>query len=262
MKQNIDEQRAHVIHDILKETGVLRQKDIKDKIKEHKNFKTIFLTPYEEKSKKPRPDGWWDTTRRILQYYSRGLSWSKEDKDELFMRIGRGYWTYKGDKNYQDAQIVIDDFIAWNNNTNISNYLKGIKNDEETESIIKIRKNQSKFREFLLKEYNSCPIKGVEHQELLIASHIVDYKDHKDQVDKANPYNGILLSPDVDKLFDKKIISFDIDGKIIFKDLDKYSLDISKMLKDDYKNISLDKKFLTIERISYIKERNRIYKFK
>jgi 5-methylcytosine-specific restriction protein A len=51
----------------------------------------------------------------------------------------------------------------------------------------------------------------------LIASHIVPWADasHEERLDV---HNGILLSPTYDALFDKHLISFENNGKIILSD--------------------------------------------
>ena len=50
--------------------------------------------------------------------------------------------------------------------------------------------------------------------DLLIASHIKPWSESSNE-EKLDPYNGLLLLPNYDKLFDKHLISFDDDGKII-----------------------------------------------
>lgn len=104
------------------------------------------------------------------------------------------------------------------------------------ETIVKARIGQGKFREDLLKLWNDeCPITGVNAPELLIASHIVSWQ-LSNSSEKVDPYNGLPLSPNVDKLFDRGDISFSDDGKIITKDtfdktlLDKLGIDIESSI--------------------------------
>jgi predicted restriction endonuclease len=56
---------------------------------------------------------------------------------------------------------------------------------------------------------------------VLIASHIVPWKDASDEV-RLDVNNGILLSPTYDALFDRHYISFDNSGKIILSDTIEY----------------------------------------
>ena len=61
---------------------------------------------------------------------------------------------------------------------------------------------------------DTCPVTGYCNPKILIASHIVPWKDcNKDE--KLDPENGILLSPNVDALFDKHLISFSDEGQIM-----------------------------------------------
>ena len=55
---------------------------------------------------------------------------------------------------------------------------------------------------------------GCNLEEILIASHIVPWKDCTDE-ERLDVDNGLLLSPNYDALFDKHLISFDEDGKLI-----------------------------------------------
>ncbi|MGC6455951.1 MAG: HNH endonuclease [Coraliomargaritaceae bacterium] len=85
----------------------------------------------------------------------------------------------------------------------------------EREAITKARVGQGKFREEVLKLWNhQCPITCVNRPELLVASHIVSWQ-LSNSSEKVDPYNGLPLSPNIDKLFDKGYISFSDDGRIV-----------------------------------------------
>lgn len=49
---------------------------------------------------------------------------------------------------------------------------------------------------------------------MLVASHIKPWKD-ANNYERLDPYNGLLLLPNFDKLFDLGYISFNHDGKIM-----------------------------------------------
>ena len=61
-----------------------------------------------------------------------------------------------------------------------------------------------------------CPC-GINIEEVLIASHIKPWAD-SDCNEKLSSCNGLLLCPNHDKLFDKFLISFDDDGKILISE--------------------------------------------
>ena len=63
---------------------------------------------------------------------------------------------------------------------------------------------------------------GITSKAILIASHIVPWKD-SNEAERLDPENGILLSPNLDALFDKYLISFRDSGEIILSD--KFSIE-------------------------------------
>ena len=93
---------------------------------------------------------------------------------------------------------------------------------DEREAIVKIRINQDKFRESLIKKYNGkCCLCGVDYLSMLVASHIKPWAK-SDKYEKLDIENGLLLCPNHDKLFDSGLISFDSKGKIMISSkLDK-----------------------------------------
>lgn len=77
----------------------------------------------------------------------------------------------------------------------------------------------------LLQIYNSkCCVTGLNVPITLRASHIVPWKE--DKTNRLNPENGLLLSATYDAAFDKHLISFDEDYRMI----------VSKGIKEYYTN--------------------------
>lgn len=93
----------------------------------------------------------------------------------------------------------------------------------ERQGKIKVRITQGKFRQNLIQRDKCCKVCGIDIGNLLIASHIKPWCDSND-FEKNDAYNGILLCSNHDALFDKGLISFYDDGKII----------ISKCLNENY----------------------------
>lgn len=83
----------------------------------------------------------------------------------------------------------------------------------EIETLIKARLAQGKFRQDVLNLYPSCPLTGLNIQSLLIASHIKPWSKCND-TERLDPFNGLMLAPHIDALFDKGLITFDTDGTI------------------------------------------------
>ncbi|QGZ31151.1 HNH endonuclease [Stutzerimonas stutzeri] len=77
------------------------------------------------------------------------------------------------------------------------------------------RVGQQKFRKQLMKFWgDACALSGVNEPRLLVASHIVPWCQSEADV-KLDPFNGLLLAPHYDRLFDQGMISFKDDGSIL-----------------------------------------------
>ncbi|WP_439182234.1 HNH endonuclease [Carboxylicivirga taeanensis] len=94
---------------------------------------------------------------------------------------------------------------------------------KERVSYVKTRVNQHFFREVVLTNYKStCAVTGISIPSLLIASHIKPWA--KDKNNRLNPSNGICLSALYDKAFDKGLITFDHEYRIVLSStLNEYS---------------------------------------
>lgn len=84
----------------------------------------------------------------------------------------------------------------------------------EKEQLVKARRGQGIFRSNLELIEKECRLTGVKDKRFLIASHIKAWKDSTNE-EKLDGNNGLLLSPHVDKLFDRGWISFTDDGEIL-----------------------------------------------
>jgi len=89
-----------------------------------------------------------------------------------------------------------------------------ILENKDKEAVIKARIGQGIFREWLTGYWNQCSVTGCRKISVLIASHIKPWKNCNNE-EAIDVYNGLLLTPNVDKLFDKGLISFSDDGVIL-----------------------------------------------
>jgi 5-methylcytosine-specific restriction enzyme A len=88
----------------------------------------------------------------------------------------------------------------------------------ERKGLVTSRVGQGAYRKSILYRWEfKCAVTGFSRNEILIASHIVPWKDASDE-QRLDVNNGILLSPNYDALFDKNLISFENNGKIIISD--------------------------------------------
>lgn len=103
----------------------------------------------------------------------------------------------------------------------------------ELNTLVKVRLGQSNFRRELLKYWQGCSVSDCTFEKLLIASHIIPWSEQEDS--RLNPYNGLLLSPNLDAVFDKGYISFNDDGSIMISSelspADLSALNLSSSLK-------------------------------
>lgn len=84
----------------------------------------------------------------------------------------------------------------------------------EKERIVKSRIGQGAFRDELLAKWKRCCMSGCEIVSILRASHIKPWRASSN-AERLDVFNGLLLSPNMDVLFDKGFISFEDDGSLL-----------------------------------------------
>jgi len=103
-------------------------------------------------------------------------------------------------------------------------------------AVIDSRLGQGLFRRKLIDYWGSCSVTSCSIIEILRASHIKPWRDC-DDYERLYEFNGLLLIPNLDILFDKWLISFDIQGRILIsknisdKDVQLMGLDKSMLLR-------------------------------
>lgn len=91
----------------------------------------------------------------------------------------------------------------------------------ESERIVKTRRIQRFFRNVVLTSYeNRCALTGIAVPQVLVASHIIPWSESENR--RADPTNGLCLNVLHDKAFDRHLITFD----------ENYRLMVSSLLKD------------------------------
>lgn len=84
----------------------------------------------------------------------------------------------------------------------------------QKEQLVLARRGQGIFKANVRLNERGCRITGVTDPRFLIASHIKPWRLCNDH-EKLDGCNGLLLSPHIDRLFDKGYISFGDDGTIL-----------------------------------------------
>jgi putative restriction endonuclease len=85
----------------------------------------------------------------------------------------------------------------------------------EREALVKLRVNQTYFRNRVLSAYEyRCCVTGLTNRILLTASHIVPWA--KDPKNRLNPRNGLCLNPLHDRAFDRHLMWVDANFRVKF----------------------------------------------
>lgn len=84
----------------------------------------------------------------------------------------------------------------------------------EKKRLTMARIGQGDFRRRVLGYWRHCPVTGCGLQCLLRASHIKPWRDSTNS-ERLDPWNGLLLAPQIDAAFDKGLISFDSHGNLL-----------------------------------------------
>ena len=91
-------------------------------------------------------------------------------------------------------------------------------NITERSGLVTSRVGQGYYRQQIIEKWEGkCPVTQSELLKILISSHIVPWSECNDR-ERLDVENGILLSPNVDSLFDKHLISFSDNGQMIISE--------------------------------------------
>lgn len=79
---------------------------------------------------------------------------------------------------------------------------------------VEVRKKQTLFRRRLVTVEKECRLTGVRDLRFVRASHIKPWAACSSGDERTDGYNGLLLTPSADHLFDRGWITFDADGRL------------------------------------------------
>jgi len=115
-------------------------------------------------------------------------------------------------KNIKDVELLVDE----------KGFDLKTKSGRDVVREVKARIGQQFFRKMILSQYKTqCCVTGLNIPEVLRASHIKAWSE--DEQNRMNPANGLCLSATYDAAFDKHLISFDEEYRMIFSpDLKEY----------------------------------------
>ncbi|WP_246473037.1 HNH endonuclease [Pelagibacterium limicola] len=84
------------------------------------------------------------------------------------------------------------------------------------EQLTRARRGQGLFRKRVLDVEPICRITGIDKPNLLIASHIKPWRACGTAAERLDGFNGLMLAPHADFLFDRGLIGFEDDGRALF----------------------------------------------
>lgn len=127
-----------------------------------------------------------------------------------------------------------------------ADYKIKIPTETERKGLVTSRVGQGAYRKRIICRWDfKCAVTGFDNLNILVASHILPWARAND-IQRLDVDNGILLSPNYDALFDKHLITFENNGKII----------LSEFIKQDaFQKLGVTGK----ERINNFSEYNHVY---
>ncbi len=125
----------------------------------------------------------------------------------------------KGNGMYSSALKAYAEYLSDTSNEEIQDDIEELIQSTEigkTEkaTLINARVGQGKFRKGLIEYWNGCAVTGFGDTRFLVASHIKPWRKSKHK-ERLDPFNGLLLLPNIDKAFDLGFVSFEERGGIM-----------------------------------------------
>ena len=87
--------------------------------------------------------------------------------------------------------------------------------DTVKKALVEARRGQGRFREGVSLVEPACRFTGVTTPGLLVASHIQPWHRCETNEARLDPFNGLMLTPTYDRLFDRGLVSFAPDSQLI-----------------------------------------------
>ena len=127
-----------------------------------------------------------------------------------------------GNNMYSCALKLFIEYKKCNSDNELEQDVNDVINDDSISSTeksiyINARIGQGKYRNNLIGYWEKCALTGFSDVRFLVASHIKPWKVSDNQ-ERLDPFNGLLLLPNLDKAFDLGFITFSKTGNIIISD--------------------------------------------
>lgn len=124
----------------------------------------------------------------------------------------------RGHNMYSSALVKFAEYLAEGYAGDVETDIDSILDDTavsstERHDLVKCRIGQGIFRQKLIAYWKACAVTGYKDTALLVASHIKPWRACTN-AERLNPFNGLLLTPNLDQAFDAGLITFGKDGLI------------------------------------------------
>jgi HNH endonuclease len=167
------------------------------------------------------------TKENLVQHGKGGLSRSRwvERIAKDILRVSHGDDLHFDLNSYYGNQLLLEQALGHDD----VNRLKlasddaleeSVRNDPtlaetEKQAIIRARRGQGLFRSNVASIERACRLTHVTHPDLLEASHIKAWGKCSSHKERLDGHNGLLLTPTAHLLFDRGLISFQYDGRVL-----------------------------------------------
>jgi len=121
--------------------------------------------------------------------------------------------------DYINNEPVANEQLRWENHLEQTINNDTAITETERETIVIARRGQGTFKTNVRRFENKCRITGVNKIEHLIASHCKPWRDCETHQERLDGENGLLLTPSIDHLFDRGLISFEDNGELLISNV-------------------------------------------
>lgn len=142
----------------------------------------------------------------------------KKDGQVNSVGLGRiavvGYWLAPHLRFLVGDVASIDELSSPDADQDIAEAIDLPEHETERRAVVAARRGQGKFRRDLDAQWRSCGVTGLQNVSLLRASHIQPWRS-SNNIERMDPYNGLLLSANLDAAFDRGLLTFADDGRVL-----------------------------------------------
>ena len=134
-------------------------------------------------------------------------------------------------------------------------------NETEKRILILARIGQGKFRENVLSRAGGrCEVTGFDSVKLLLASHILPWAKCEAAKQRLDANNGLLLTPNIDRLFDRGLIGFSNGGEMLSKT--EHLPALRALAPSVFETHSKLRKKPNLEQQKYLEKHRKMYKLR